>query len=201
MKINYVNIVLFILAVAFSYFVYDSVSAKKRIKASEVEYKKKLDSLTYVVLKLQHDVNKSEALIDIAKAETEEVRKSQKESEKQASKYKSEYYKLKNKKPLTLQDSLDVCEEIEGVLVKQVGELEDAITKCDSAFAIQAKTVELQREVINTKDLIIENKDKIIALKDSELKNIKATIQEEKTKSLIKGLGIGGAVVFLLMVL
>ena len=201
LKNKYSYLVILTLAILLGYFVYDSFSTGKRLKLQEEEYIKKVDSITYVLLELQHKVNMSETMIDIAKEETAKVKASQEESEKKANKYKEEYYKLKNKKPVTVQDSLEVCEEITEVLVNQVGELENAVAACDSVYVMQVKTIGLQREVINTKDLIIENKDKIIALKDSELKDVKVTLQKEKTKSLIKGLGIGGAVVFLLMVL
>jgi hypothetical protein len=200
-KNKYTYLVMFLLVAALGYMVYDAISFRKEFSAKEEQYKEKVDSIQYVILELQHKVNLSETLVDIAKEETKKFKDKQEESESEAKKYKEEYYKLKNKKPITVQDSLEVCEEITDVLLKQVGSLEEAVANCDSVYVIQTKTIGLQRDVINTKDLIIENKDRIIALKDTELKDVKATVQKEKTKSLIKGLGIGGAVVFLLMIL
>lgn len=158
---------------------------------------KKRDSLELIVNDLRDSISRGEE-------EVVELEKSQEMSYKQAQEWRREYLKLKDRQPVTIEDSLEVSQEMVNVLVEENSSLDESLTVCDSVKVIQREVISDLKEVISTKDLIIANRENMIKVQDEEIEFLKMEVKEQrrgKFKSFLKGMGTGGLIIGILILI
>jgi len=165
-----------------------------KIEAKIDESKKQASQLEVIIDDLTNSVADKEVAI-------EKLEKSQQEAHNEAKSYKDQYYKLKNKKPITIKDSLEVSEEMVEVLVSENTALTETVKICDSVKGIQYETITDLKTIILRQGELIRHKDDIIELQDLEISKYRKEIKKKKFSSFLKGMGTGGVIIGVLIIL
>lgn len=196
-------ILIFVLTVLCIWSFVDGIKKDKEFKRVEENYRRTIlrlaierDSLDFIIVDLNDSIAKSEG-------EVVELEKSQEKSYKQAQQWRAEYLRLKEKQPVTVEDSLEVSEEMVVVLVKENEMLDESLTQCDSVKVIQRSVIKDLKVVISTKDLVIANRDRVIEIQDKELEFLRMEVKEQKKKkfgTFLKG-ALSGALVIGILIL
>jgi len=181
--------------VYYSFNIYtDLLSANKVLKKELKELKSENDSIAAVaaanLLELQHTQKLAEALVI-------EQNKYVAEANTYRKKYKD---LLAQGKPVTVSDSLKVCEQAIDDCEKRTDALENAVAAGQKAQGLQAVTIKGLHEVISQKDLIIANQNEMLKTKDSQLQLYKDK-KCGKLKTFFAGAGVGALAVGLLILL
>lgn len=191
-----VGILLILLyGVYYSFNVYtDLLSANRTLKKELKQLQSENDSIAAVaevhLIELQH----TQALADALVIE-------QNKYVAEANTYRKKYKDLLNAgKPVTVSDSLKVCEQAIDDCEKRTDALEKAVELGQKAQGLQAVTIKGLHDVISQKDIIIANQEQMLLTKDSQLQLYKDK-KCGKLKTFFAGAGVGALAVGLLILL
>lgn len=198
---KFIYIVVLILTVALAFTIVDSFKGRRAISDLIKTHENEVKDLEVRNTILEEIINQKVNNIAILESKLDSINDSEELAKQTASKYKSDYYALLEESPETCEDKLDLAERREAKLLDVVKVQDVAIVKCDSAKVVLGDIVEDLNNIIAQKEAIALNDKKIISSQKIQIKKLTDLLKKEKRKALIKDIGVGGAVVAVVVVI
>lgn len=195
---NIKNILIIILILVASYFVYDGINSRlnnDKLQEELDQQQESIDKATDSINKLNIVVDLKQKKVAKNEAKVDSLQQKEKTYQDQANYYKKSYKELLKEKPKTTKDTINNLQRREIVLLSENKALDSSnVNLRGQVSTLQIVTAEL-KEIVIAKDSIIKYKDITIYHKDLMLGTYINVLKKEKKKSLFTKIGAGLLVV------